>query len=138
MPAPILDNLTKHLTTDPDQDLLVDFITKFEHGAEEPASSRALTSALTIALAYFFGGLVPLLPYLFVSDVLSGLYVSVAVMAVALFVFGYLKTGVVVGWRGSRCVGKSLLGGLQMVVVGGAAAGAAMGLVKVFDGMAGE
>jgi VIT1/CCC1 family predicted Fe2+/Mn2+ transporter len=136
IPPPLLDGLTKHLS-DSDSENLVDFITRFEHGAEEPASSRAVTSAMTIALAYFFGGLVPLLPYLFVNDVLSGLYISVAVMAIALFAFGYVKTGIVVGWRGSRCVSKSILGGIQMMVVGGAAAGAAMGLVKLFDGMAG-
>lgn len=119
---------------------MVDFITRFEHCAEEPGSSRALTSALTIALAYFLGGLVPLLPYLCVgeSEVMLGLWISVGVMAVALFSFGYVKTCIVTGWEGMRCVRMGLFGGAQMVVVGGAAAGAAMGLVKLFDGMGGS
>lgn len=47
-------------------------------------------------------------------------------MAVALFVFGYVKTGVVNGWTKRQCV----WGGVQMVLVGGMAAGAAMGVVK--------
>jgi VIT1/CCC1 family predicted Fe2+/Mn2+ transporter len=94
---------------------------------------------VTIALAYFLGGLIPLLPYLCVgeNEVLLGLYISIAVMAVALFSFGYVKTCIVTGWEGARCVRMGLFGGVQMMVVGGAAAGAAMGLVKAFDGMGG-
>lgn len=106
---------------------------KFHHCALEPPTNRAFTSALTIALGYFIGGFIPLLPYFFAADVLSGLYVSVAVMALALFAFGYGKTCVVAGWTGSRRVWQAVCGGLQMVVVGGVAAGAAMGLVMAFN-----
>ncbi len=135
LPPPTLDDLTKHMSESP---RLVDFLMQFQHCAEEPASSRALTSALTIALGYFFGGLLPLAPYFFVgqNDLMTGLWVSVAVMAVTLFAFGYGKTCVVTGWRGTRCVLKGVWGGVQMVIVGGAAAAAAMGLVKFFDGLA--
>lgn len=73
----------------------------------------------------------PLLPYLFVSDVGTGLKWSLAVMAVALFVFGWVKTGVVSGWRGRQKVAACAKGGVVMVVVGGLAAGAAMGLVRL-------
>lgn len=76
--------------------------------------------------------MLPLSPYFFVDSVMKALYISVAVMVVALFVFGYGKTCVVVGWRGR--VREGMWGGGQMVVVGGAAAGAAMGLVRVFNG----
>ncbi|KAK4198586.1 VIT family-domain-containing protein [Triangularia verruculosa] len=99
---------------------------------------RAVKSAVTIAAGYFLGGLLPLIPYFFVAGhvgrLLTGLYISIGVMGVALFTFGYVKTGVVVGFErrhSSRC----MLGGVQMVVVGGMAAGAAMGLVKGFEGV---
>jgi VIT1/CCC1 family predicted Fe2+/Mn2+ transporter len=114
---------------------LVDFVMKFEHCAEEPASTRAFTSALTIALAYFLGGLLPLIPYFFVGvdEVYEGLYISIGVMVIALFIFGYGKTCAVVGWDGQRNIRSGCWGGVQMVFVGSIAAGAAMGLVRLFS-----
>ena len=41
----------------------IDFMMRFELGLEEPDPRRARTSALTIALSYMAGGLVPLAPY---------------------------------------------------------------------------
>lgn len=101
---------------------------RFHHGLTEDQSrpSRAYISALTITCGYFFGGFIPLLPYFFAGDIETALAFSVLVMAIALFVFGYGKT-LLVGER-SRWV--CVQGGLQMVVLGGLAAGAAMGIVK--------
>ncbi|KAK0617257.1 VIT family-domain-containing protein [Immersiella caudata] len=134
LPPELLTSVSDHMSASPK---LIDFLMRFQHCAESPSSSRALTSALTIALAYFLGGLLPLIPYFCVGSgegkLMEGLYISVGVMAVALFLFGYVKTGVVVGWEGARAVRKCVFGGVQMVVVGGAAAAAAMGLVKAFD-----
>ncbi|TVY57780.1 Protein CCC1 [Lachnellula cervina] len=132
LPRETLTNLTSHLAASPK---LVDFVMQFQHCESEPASSRALTSALTIALAYFFGGLLPLTPYFFVGpeQVFEGLYISIGVMVLALFAFGYVKTCVVVGWEGGRAIRQGCFGGVQMVVVGSAAAGAAMGLVRLFN-----
>ena len=56
-------------------------------------------------------------------------------MAVALFAFGYVKTCFVQGWQGSRNVVLGIVGGFQMVLVGGVAAGVAMGLVKGFNAL---
>jgi VIT1/CCC1 family predicted Fe2+/Mn2+ transporter len=44
----------------------VDFMMRFELGLEEPDPKRAHRSALTIALSYVAGGLVPLAPYFFI------------------------------------------------------------------------
>ena len=66
------------------------------------------------------------------------LYWSFGVMAVALFVFGYTKTCYVAGWRGSGNIYQGLKGGCQMMVVGGVAAGCAMGLVRLFHTMASD
>ncbi|KAH7403331.1 VIT family-domain-containing protein [Cadophora sp. MPI-SDFR-AT-0126] len=132
LPKTTVQDLTEHLADSPH---LVDFVMKFQHCEEPPASSRALTSALTIALAYFLGGLLPLIPYFFVraNQVYEGLYISIGVMVVALYLFGYVKTCVVVGWDGGKNIRAGCWGGLQMVIVGGAAAGSAMGLVHLFS-----
>ena len=49
----------------------VDFMMRFELGLEEPDPKRARNSALTIALSYIAGGLVPLAPYFFFRSVHS-------------------------------------------------------------------
>lgn len=164
LPKATLDGLTDHITASPD---LAGFLMKFQRKfflsfffvsfffdrlvllsdlttnqqtdcEAEPSSSRAFLSGLTIAMGYFLGGLLPLLPYLCVprDDLAAGFAISVAVMAVALFSFGYAKTCMVCGWRGPRSVRQGLVGGLQMVVVGGAAAASAMLLVKLFNSFA--
>jgi VIT1/CCC1 family predicted Fe2+/Mn2+ transporter len=68
----------------------VDFMMRFELGLEEPDPGRARKSALTIALSYIAGGVVPLSPYFFINQVYTALYVSVLVTLLALFVFGYI------------------------------------------------
>ena len=42
----------------------VDFMMRFELGLEEPQRNRASRSAITIALSYVVGGLIPLAPYM--------------------------------------------------------------------------
>jgi VIT1/CCC1 family predicted Fe2+/Mn2+ transporter len=110
----------------------------FHHTLPEPSGSRAVICALTIALGYFIGGFVPLLPYFFVGpdDAFIALRWSIATMVIALFIFGYGKTCFVSGWKGRQNVRKGLIGGMQMVLVGGIAAGSAMGLVKGFQMLA--
>ena len=55
-------------------------------------------------------------------------------MAVTLLVFGYIKTAVVRGWSGKDNILAGVKGGIQMVVVGAFAAGAAIGLVRLING----
>ncbi|KAI3406233.1 CCC1 [Candida oxycetoniae] len=110
---------------------LIDFIIRFGKGLEEPAEGRQLISALTIGLSYFFGGFVPLLPYFFTSVVKTGLLISVIVMLITLFAFGYIKTSISVG---EVCgYQKKVTEGFQMVAVGSVAAGAAWALVYFID-----
>lgn len=132
VPEQTLQDLARHLGDSPK---LVDFVMKFQHCETEPASSRAVTSAVTIAVAYFLGGLLPLIPYFCVEDgaVYTGLFISIGVMVVALFAFGYVKEGVVIGFHGGRNIRLCCFSGVQMVVVGSLAAGAAMGLVRLFN-----
>ena len=81
------------------------------------------------------GGFVPLLPYFCVhrSEVLIALWWSIGIMVMALFAFGWVKTGVVSGWRGRDRVLGCVRSGIQMVIVGGVAAGAAVGLVRAIN-----
>ena len=68
----------------------VDFMMRFELGLEEP-DPNAPRSAVTIAASYIVGGLIPLAPYMLLSDVATGLYYSVGITLLALAVFGWVK-----------------------------------------------
>ena len=109
-------------------DQQTDFIVRYHHGLLPPDSSRPLKSASTLGSCYFIAGLLGLLPYICVQrdDIKTALAASIAIEAVALFIFGYVKTGVNVGWGKLR---KNFLGALLMVAVGAAAAGIAVGLI---------
>ncbi|EGV62329.1 Protein ccc1 [Yamadazyma tenuis] len=109
---------------------LIEFVITYGKGLDEPAEGREFTSALTIGLAYFLGGFVPLVPYFFCSLVKVGLLVSVIVMMVTLFIFGYVKTMISLGDCGTW---KKVSEGVQMVIVGSIAAGAAWTLVFFID-----
>lgn len=130
LPAMAVDNVLKCLQ-ESSVDML-DFLMRFHHQAPEPEKSRPFVCAITIGMGYFLGGLVPLIPYFVVKQhqVTLALYWSIGVMAVALFAFGWTKTGVVVGWRGRANVMAGTKGALQMVMIGGVAAGASVGLVR--------
>ena len=94
---------------------------------EEVPKSRLYISALTIGLAYFVGGLIPLVPYMAHTDAQMGLIISSVVTGVVLFVFGGFKT-YFTGATGG--IGGYLYGATSTMVVGGVAAAAAYGLVK--------
>ena len=95
----------------------VDFMMRFELGLKEPDPGRALRSAITIALAYIIGGLVPLSPYILTAEVRSAFLLSVGVTLIALFIFGFVK---------ARFTGApTLRGALQTLIIGALAAGAA-------------
>ncbi|KAI7477962.1 hypothetical protein KC357_g4446 [Hortaea werneckii] len=110
---------------------LVDFLMKFHHQLVEAdhTTSRAYVCGATIAFGYVVGGLLALMPYLLLPKIQDAFWGSAIVMTVALFGFGWFKTAVV----GETNVVVCLKNGLQMMVLGGIAAGAAVGCVKAFD-----
>ena len=78
---------------------------------------------MTIGGSYVVGGLIPLAPYIFLSSILSALWVSVGLTLMALLVFGYIKghfTGI-----------NPLRGGFQTVFTGGLAAAAAFAIARI-------
>ncbi|MEK6629195.1 MAG: VIT1/CCC1 transporter family protein [Acidobacteriota bacterium] len=100
----------------------VDFMMRFELGLEEPDPKRALTSAITIAASYVAGGMIPLAPYMVMSEVGAALPVSVAITALALVVFGYVK--------GRFTGAHPIRSAIQTTVIGGIAAGAAFAIAR--------
>jgi vacuolar iron transporter family protein len=101
----------------------VDFMMRFELGLEKPEAGRALKSALTIALSYVVGGIIPLSAYLIFHDAHRALDVSIAVTLVALIVFGAVK---------GRFTGAPMVrSGLQTALIGGLAAAAAFGIARL-------
>ena len=118
------DKATEEIAKDKKQ--WVDFMMKYELGLDKPDPKRATKSALNIGLSYIVGGLVPLSPYFFVSTPTEGLKISVMVTLLCLFVFGWFKskiTGINAWW-----------GALRVMLIGAAAAGAAFGVAKLFEG----
>jgi len=103
----------------------VAFMMRFELGLEAPEPSRAWKSALTIALAYAVGGMIPLSAYLLFPDAHAALRLSVVVTLIALAVFGGVK---------GRFTGVPLLrSALQTTVTGGLAAAAAFGIARLIS-----
>src|SRR5450759_421620 len=100
----------------------VDFMMRFELGLEKPEPGRALKSALTIALSYLIGGMIPLSAYLVLADAHKALSISITVTMVSLAAFGAIK---------GRFTGVPMLrSGLQTLLIGGLAAAAAFGIAR--------
>ena len=117
--APIVEALSKR------PQAWIDFMMRFELGLEKPDPKRALTSALTIAVSYIVGGLIPLSPYFFFSPASRALFISVIATLFALLVFGYIK-GRFTGTRPFRSA-------LQTALIGGLAAAAAFLIARLIS-----
>ena len=114
-----VDEMTK------DKDKWVDFMMKYELGLDKPNPERATKSAFNIGSSYIVGGLVPLSPYFFVSDGLTGLKISAAITLCCLFVFGFFK---------SKLTGvPPLAGAIRVMVIGALAAGCAFAVAKLIQ-----
>jgi vacuolar iron transporter family protein len=115
--APVVEALSRR------PDAWVDFMMRFELGLEEPDPKRALTSAGTIAVSYVVGGMIPLSPYVTLSNAYRGLIFSVVLTLAALAIFGYIK--------GRFTGARAFKSALQTMVIGGLAAGVAFALAKL-------
>jgi Uncharacterized membrane protein len=101
----------------------VNFMMRFELGLEKPEPGRAVKSALTIALSYVVGGMIPLSAYLLFADAHRALDVSIGVTLIALIVFGAVK---------GRFTGTPMIrSGLQTALIGGLAAAAAFAIARM-------
>ncbi len=102
-----------------------DFMMRFELGLEEPDPKRAVQSAVTIAVSYIVGGIVPLAPYMICHEMRTGFYLSIAFTLAALAIFGFIK-GRFTGVQGLQSAG-------QTVFVGGLAAAVAYALARAIS-----
>jgi VIT1/CCC1 family predicted Fe2+/Mn2+ transporter len=121
---PIVEALSRHPKK------WVDFMMRFELGLEKPDPKRALVSALTIAVSYMVGGLIPLAPYIVIAyfkqaGVATALLISIALTLVALLVFGFIKGR----YTGTRPVRSAL----QTALIGSVAAGAAFLIARAIS-----
>lgn len=118
-----------------DEDLeqagLTPFLLKLGEGLEPVSTSRLYISALTIGLSYFIGGIIPLLPYMFVAEASRALLLSVIITGVILLVFGVVKQRVTGGEGGFK---GYAYGAVSTLAVGGVAAGASWLLVGLLEG----
>eukprot|EP00842_Homolaphlyctis_polyrhiza_P007122 jgi/Hompol1/99/HPOL_004065-RA len=121
-----VNTLVDELMNNPRQ--LLDFIMRFDLGLEKPSKWRALTSAFTIGSSYFCGGLVPLFPYMFISNAQDALRISTLVTLAALFIFGFCKAKAIASTA-------PLYGALQMMIIGGLAALVAYTVAKAVPGI---
>ncbi|KAJ9708579.1 hypothetical protein PVL29_000556 [Vitis rotundifolia] len=101
----------------------LDFMMKFELGLEKPNPRRALQSALTIAVSYIMGGLVPLIPYMFIPIAREAVIASVILTLLALLVFGFAK--------GYFTGNKPFSSALQTALIGALASAAAFTFAKL-------
>jgi len=110
---------------------LTPFLLKFGEGIEEVSVSRMYTSAFTIGMGYLLGGLIPLLPYFFFQQAHVALLWSCIITGIILLIFGVVKARVT-GAAGSG-IGGYVWGAVSTLMVGGAAAGAAYGIVAALE-----
>lgn len=147
LPSHLIDSLADRIISLP-ANLQVEFIMNFHHKKSTQESDRAIRSAITIGLGYFVGGAIPLLPYVLAgkdSTVYTAFWWSCVVMVIALFAFGAVKMHLLSDEPLSQqedfrsqerytaipvqYINKYIRGGIEMVILGGFAAGAAMGIV---------
>jgi VIT1/CCC1 family predicted Fe2+/Mn2+ transporter len=118
-----LKSVVKSITSN--RERWIKFMMKFELNLERPDPKRALISATTISLAYIIGGLIPLTPYIFISDIGPALKMSVIATSIALILFGWIK-GRFTGMNQGRSA-------MQTLVIGALASSAAFGLAHLFS-----
>lgn len=123
------------LLNNDDQDLesagLTPFLLKLGEGLEPVSTSRLYISALTIGLSYFIGGIIPLLPYMFVEQASKALCLSVVITGLILLIFGVVKQRVTGGEGGVK---GYAYGAVSTLAVGGVAAGASWLIVGLLEG----
>lgn len=116
---PVVDALRKN------PQAWLEFMMRFELGLEKPEPRKALQSAVTIALAYVVGGLVPLLPYVFISIAQKAMLASIGVTLLALIFFGYVK--------GHFTGNRPIVSAIQTAFIGALASAAAFAMAKALQ-----
>jgi predicted membrane protein (TIGR00267 family) len=82
----------------------------------QPVDRRtALRSAIIVGIAAIVGSLIPLVPFL-IGSVTTGIYVSLTLSAIVLFVVGAIKARMTVGHAGKSGLEMALIGTVSALV----------------------
>ncbi|KAG8410870.1 Protein ccc1 [Metarhizium acridum] len=107
-----------------DADAWIQFMMDFELRLERPGQLKPWLSAMVMGLAYFLGGLIPMIPY-FALAVKAALFVSIGVTAAMLTLFGFFKATSMGLARRAAAFSSA-----ETLLIGGLAAAASYGIVK--------
>lgn len=114
-----LAQIVRHITSD--EKLWLDVMMKEELGLGDAGSINPKREALVVGVSSFAGSLIPLVPFVAVSDVPVAMALSAGISLLTLFAAGALKAKITVG--------KWYKSGFEMLAIGGLAglAGYAVG-----------
>ena len=112
------DMIVKRVTSD--KDLLLRFMKREELGLVDEHLDEPLQVALIMGLSFLAGSFPPILPYFFMNDANSAIWVAVLFSVLFLFLVGVAKT------RLTKV--KPLRSGLETTLLGVLAAGVGYGL----------
>jgi len=98
---------------------------------EEVPTRRLYLSAFTIGMGYLLGGTIPLIPYFFIPTAHIALIYSSILTGIVLLIFGAVKARIT--GAASKGAGGYIWGAFSTLVVGGAAAAAAYGIVVLLE-----
>jgi VIT1/CCC1 family predicted Fe2+/Mn2+ transporter len=119
---PVLISLAKH------PEAFLRFLMKFKHEQQKRSILGAFISAAVMGFAYFFAGLLPMIPYFAMPNVTHKLYVFIAIAFVEFGIFGYRN--------GYQTYGTTLTGlrvAVLTLAVGATAAGCTFGRGKLLN-----
>lgn len=103
----LLDRIVDTITAD--KDVWVAVMMAEEHQLTPSNRKTALRSALVVGFAAIIGSLIPLVPFMFLP-VQAGIWTSIIVSAIVLFIVGVYKARITVGHPGKS--------GLEMAIIG--------------------
>ncbi len=86
-----------------------------EHQLIPTNRRNALRSAIIVGIAAIVGSLIPLVPFIFLT-VKTGMWASIALSALVLFVVGAYKARVTVGHPGKSGLEMALIGTISAMV----------------------
>lgn len=108
----LLEDVVEKITSD--EEVWLDEMMKFELGLQPVETKNALVSGAVVGTAAVIGSLIPLLPFFFLNPlditISQGIWVSLVISAIALFVVGAYKARTTIGdWKRS---------GVEIAVIG--------------------
>lgn len=117
--GPLLEGILSHLSAD--DEAMIRFMCAFEFGFQEELERHPLKAMLTSGLLFTTGAIPACISYVFISDVMLAVQVSIVLVVIALFAVGALKTWNTKGawiYEGFENLILGLLGGAVTFALG--------------------